>query len=133
MEIVIGVVVVFVLLIVVGKLKGPPNPSTMSEALIMLKLQTEGAWITKYQRLSFEDQQGPKLKRMFDEKTAYIQQLQAALAKQQAAKWAQATQDELLPVLVRASELVKEGVPEAEAKAQALKEYMQSINDSGQH
>ncbi|MBK6862480.1 MAG: hypothetical protein IPG91_02400 [Ideonella sp.] len=41
MEIVVGIVVVVVPFIVIGKLKGAPEPTTMSDAAIFQRLQTE--------------------------------------------------------------------------------------------
>lgn len=123
MEIVIGVVVVFFLLIFIGKLKGAPAPETMTEGAIFQRLQTEGAWISKYLSQPYSTQQSESLKRMYDEKTAYIQSLKAELMKRQMAQGSNAIQQEMVPILQRASELVKQGVPEAEAHATALKEW----------
>jgi hypothetical protein len=123
MEIIIGIVVVVVLLIVIGKMKGAPEPSSMSEAAIFQRLQTEGAWISKYLSQPYSSQQGASLKRMYEEKTIYIQSLKAELMKRQMAEGTQAVQQELAPILQRAAELVKEGKSEAEAHAAALKEW----------
>jgi len=123
MEVIIGIVVVVVLLIVIGKMKGAPEPSSMSEAAIFQRLRTEGAWISKYLSQPYSSQQSPSLKRMYEEKTAYIQNLKAELMKRQMAQGTQAVQQELAPILQRAAELMKEGKPEAEAHAAALKEW----------
>lgn len=123
MEVIIGIVVVVVLLIVIGKMKGAPEPSLMSEAAILQRLQTEGAWISKYLSQPYSSQQSASLKRMYEEKTAYIQNLKAELMKRQMAQGTEAVQQELAPILQRAAELVKEGKPEAEAHAAALKEW----------
>ena len=123
MEIIIGIVVVVVLLIVIGKMKGAPEPSSMSEAAIFQRLQTEGAWISKYLSQPYSSQQSASLKRMYEEKTTYIQSLKAEQMQRQMAQCTQAVQQELAPILQRAAELVKEGKPEAEAHAAALKEW----------
>jgi len=123
MEIIIGIVLVVVLMIVVGKMKGAPEPSSMSEAAIFQRLQIEGAWISKYLSQPYSSQQSASLKRMYEEKTAYIQSLKAELMKRQMAQGTQAVHQELAPILQRAAELVKEGKPEAEAHAEALKEW----------
>jgi len=123
MEIIIGIVVVVVLLIVIGKMKGAPEPSSMSEAAIFQRIQTEGAWISKYLSQPLSSQQSASLKRMYEEKTAYIQSLKTELMKRQMVQGTQAVQQELAPILQRAAELVKEGKPEAEALATALKEW----------
>lgn len=123
MEIIIGIVVVVVLLIVIGKMKGTPEPSSMSEAAIFQRIQTEGAWISKYLSQPYASQQSASLKRMYEEKTAYIQDLKAELMRRQMAQGTQAVQQELTPILQRAAELIKEGRPESEAHAAALKEW----------
>ena len=123
MEIIIGIVVIVVLLTVIGKMTGAPEPSSMSEAAIFQRLRTEGAWISKYLSQPYSSQQSPSLKRMYEEKTAYIQNLKAELMKRQMAQGTQAVQQELAPILQRAAELMKEGKPEAEAHAAALKEW----------
>lgn len=123
MEIIIGIVVVVVLLIVIGKMKGAPEPSSMSEAAIFQRLQSEGAWISKYLSQPYSSQQSASLKRMYEEKTAYIQNLKAELIRRQMAQGTQAVQQELAPILQRTAELMKEGKPEAEAHAAALKEW----------
>ena len=123
MEVVIGVIVLVVLLIIVGKLKGAPEPSSLSEGAIRQRLQTEGAWISKYLCQPLSSQQSPSLRRMYEEKTAYIQDLKAELTKRQVAQGMQAVQQELAPILQRAAELTKDGMPDAEAHATALKEW----------
>ena len=123
MEFIIGIVVVVVILIVIGKMKGAPEPSSMSEAAILQRLGTEGAWISKYLSQPLSSQQGESLKRMYEEKTAYVASLKSELMKRQMAQGTQAVQQELAPILQRAAELVKEGRPEAEAHAIALKEW----------
>lgn len=123
MEIVIGIVVVVVLLIVIGKMKGAPEPSSMSEAAIFQRLHTEGAWISNYLSQPLSSQQSTSLKRMYEEKTEYVKNLKAELTKRQMAQGTQAVQAELAPILQRAAELMKEGKSEAEAHAAALKEW----------
>ena len=123
MEIVIGIVVIFVLLIVVGKMKGAPEPTTMSDAAIYQRIQTETAWIAKYLSQPLATQQSESLRRMYIEKTAYIESLRKQLAERQMARHAHAVGAELEPILNRAAELVKEGMPEAEAQVLAIKEW----------
>ncbi len=119
MEIVIGIVVVVVLLIVIGKMKGAPDPSSMSEAAIFQRLQTEGAWISKYLGQPLASQQSDSLKKMYEEKTQYIQNLKVELTMRQMAQGSQAVQAELAPILERTAELVKEGKSQEEATAQS--------------
>lgn len=57
MEIIVGIVVVFVVLIIFGKIKGAPDPASMSDAALVGRLQSEGAWMNRYYRLPYENQQ----------------------------------------------------------------------------
>jgi hypothetical protein len=127
MEIILGIVFVFVLLIVIGKLKGAPDPANMSDAALVSRLQSEGAWIRKYSRLSYEDQQRPSLKKQYEEKTGYTDKIYAEITKRQTVhqvvEGVAAIEQELSPILNRAQELIKEGKPEAEALATSLKDW----------
>ena len=127
MEIILGIVVVFVVLIVIGKLKGAPDPASMSDAALVSRLQSEGAWISKYSRLSYENQQRHSLKKMYQEKTAYTDKIYAEITKRQTqhqvAQGVVAIEQELSPILNRAQELIKEGGPAAEALATSLKDW----------
>ncbi len=127
MEIIVGIVVVFVLLIVIGKIKGAPDPASISDAALVSRLQSEMAWMNRYHRLPYENQQSNSLKKMFAEKTAYIKQIEQEIAKRQAAyQMAQGTAaitTELAPILERTQALMNEGKLEPEATAIALKEW----------
>lgn len=123
MEIIIGIVVVLVLFVVIGKLKGAPEPSRMSEAAIFRRLQTEGAWISKYLSQPYANQQSASLKRMYEVKTGYVQNLKAELMNRQLVQSTAAFEEELEPVRQRSAELVKAGMSEAEAHATALKDW----------
>lgn len=123
METIIGVVVVIIVLVIIGKLKGAPDPSSMSDAAIIQRLHTEGVWIAKYLRQPLSSQQSESLKRMYNEKTQYIQSLKAELAQRHVAQSTQAVQAGLAPIQQRAAELVNEGMSEADATAQSLKEW----------
>ncbi|MBI3373530.1 MAG: hypothetical protein HY017_17530 [Betaproteobacteria bacterium] len=107
MEILLGVLVVLVVLfalaIAIGKIKGPPDPQTQSDAWLQMRLGSEGAWINGYLRLSL-DQQNESLKRMFDEKQEYIRQIESELTKRKSAHGLSATAQELKPILQTASE-----------------------------
>ena len=54
MEIIIGLILAFVALIVIGKIKGPPDPAAMSFEAILARMQSEGAWIERYKALPYE-------------------------------------------------------------------------------
>jgi len=127
MEIVVGIVIVFVILIVIGNIKGAPSPSSMSDAALVGRLQTENAWMNRYLRLPYENQQSDSLKKMYAEKTEYIKQIEQEIIKRQTAyQLAQgeaAITNELAPILERTQELMNEGKTEPEATAIALKEW----------
>ncbi len=90
MEIIIGIVVVVVFLIVIGKLKGAPEPSAISDAAIFQRIHTETTWISKYLSQPLSSQQSASLKRMYEEKTEYVKNLKAELAKRKMAQGASA-------------------------------------------
>lgn len=127
MEIVVGIVIVFVILIVIGNIKGTPNPSSMSDPALVARLQTENAWMNRYLRLPYENQQSNSLKKMYSEKTAYIKLIEQEIIKRQTAyQLAQgeaSITSELAPILERTQELMIEGKTEPEATAIALKEW----------
>ncbi|RXZ43750.1 tetratricopeptide repeat protein [Crenobacter cavernae] len=101
MEIIIGIIVIFVAIIIFGKLKGAPDPASMPDIALMQRLQSEEAWITRYLGLPYENRQSVSLKKMYEEKTAYIEQIKLEIVKRQKAFEAiQAEplkQDSLLP------------------------------------
>lgn len=127
MEILLGTIFFVVIalgLIFIGKIKGAPQPSAMSEAAISQRLSTEEAWIFKYltqpnlwQRAS--------LKRMYEEKTEYVKNLKTELAERQKAEGVEVIEAELAPVIQRRAELIKDNKSESEATAQSLKEWSQ--------
>ena len=121
MEIIIGIVVVFVIIIVIGKIKGPPNPRTMSIEAILARMQSEGAWMARYEALAYENQQSPNLKKMCAEKKLYLMELQLELVTRGSEQG-----KTLAPALQRTFELMGGGMDEEEAKAQALKEFVEN-------
>jgi hypothetical protein len=123
MEIVVIVIVVVFLLVVIGQVKGAPGPEGMTDGDLIQRLQSEGAWISKYLSQPYQVQQSESLKRMYNEKTAYVQSLKAEFMRRQVAQVSNSVQQEMSPIIQRASELIKEGVPEAEANATALREW----------
>ena len=121
MEIVIGIIVAFVALVIFGKIKGPPDPTTMSIEGLLGRMQSEGAWIQRYKSLPYENQQGAGIKKQYEDKKLYVMQLQLELMKRGTDK----DQETLIPVLQRAIELMRNGMSEKEALAQATNEYVQ--------
>lgn len=83
MEIVIFIVVVIAALIIFGKLKGAADPSAMPDSALVARLQSEEAWLTRYRELPYENQQNASLKKMYDEKTAYIERIRLEIVKRE--------------------------------------------------
>lgn len=105
MEIVIFIIIIVVLLLVaIGKIKGTPEATNMSEAAIMLRLKTEGAWIAKYLRQTYTTQQRASLKRMFEEKSRYIEELNAELANHKISVGNRQVVEVVKPLIDRAEE-----------------------------
>ena len=123
MEWVIGIIVVAVVLYLLGRAKGPPAPATQSEASIHARLQTEGAWINKYLRLPYDQQQSESLKRMYTEKVAYIKSMEMELQVRRLSSGVGAVSKEMQPILDRATELEKTGLPKQDALRSALEEW----------
>jgi hypothetical protein len=123
MEIIFGIVAVVVLLFVIGKMKGPPDPAAMSDGAILLRLGTEGAWVSNYLKQPLSSQQSDSLKRMYEEKTTYIQSLKAELMKRQMAQGVEAVKQEITPILQRTAELMEQGQTEEEARVTAVREW----------
>ena len=121
MEIVIGIIVAFVALIIFGKMKGPPEPGSMSIEGLLGRMQSEGTWIQRYKSLPYENQQGAGIKKQYEDKKLYVMQLQLELMKRGTDK----DQETLIPVLQRAIELMRNGMGEEEAQALATNEYVQ--------
>jgi hypothetical protein len=119
-EIILGILAVLAVIIIIGKIKGPPTPQTMSDEQIMGRLQSENAWITKYNSLPYEHKQGEGIKKQHDDKQKYIMELMLELNNRHGNK----EQESLAPVLQRTLELVRQGIPEEKAKEQAIAEYI---------
>ena len=119
MEIVLGLVVLVVIVIFIGKMKGAPLPKEMSGEAIMGRLNSENAWIRRFQTL---DNPGDGLKRQHDEKQRYIMELMLELKTRHGNK----EEESLAPVMQRAYELIRKGVSEEKAKEQAIAEYVAS-------
>jgi hypothetical protein len=121
MEIIIGIIAIFVVIVVIGKIKGPPNPKTMSIEAILARMQSEGLWMARYEALPYENQQNAGLKKMCAEKKLYLMELQLELVTRGSEPG-----KTLAPALQRTFELVRGGMTEEEAKAQAIKEFVEN-------
>lgn len=125
MEIVIGIFIVIIVLVVViyGKIKGAPDPSRMTDQAIAHRLRTESAWITKFLQQPYSSQQSESLKRMYEEKTRYVEELNGELAARYPQKGIDAIEKELEPIIGRVSGLVNQGESKETAITIALNEW----------
>lgn len=119
MEIILGLLVLFLIVIVIGKIKGAPSPKEMTDEAIMARLQSENAWIKRYQALPFDHPPGESLKKQHEEKQRYIMELMLELNTRHGKK-----EESLAPVMQRAYELMRQGVSEKEAQEKAIAEYV---------
>src|SRR5436190_19156248 len=110
MEWIIGIVVLVVVLYLIGRAKGAPDPATQSDAWIHMRLGTEGDWINKYLRLPYDQQQSESLKKMYTEKVAYFKSMETELQVRRLAAGIGAVSNEMQPIVDRAAELEKTGV-----------------------
>lgn len=83
MGIIIFIIIVFAALIIFGKLKGAPDPSAMPDSVLVARLQSEETWLTRYRGLPYENQQSASLKKMYAEKTAYIERIKLEIVKRE--------------------------------------------------
>lgn len=124
MEIIVGLFIVFVALIVIGKIKGPPEPATMSIEAILARMQSEGAWVERYKALPYENQQGAGIKKQYEGKKLYIMQLNLEFMKRGLEMSGKKSDETLIPVLQRSIELMKTGMSEEEAQKMATEEFV---------
>jgi hypothetical protein len=120
MEIVLGLIALVVVVILIGKMKGDPSPKDLTDEEIMGRMQLANNWIAKYQALPIEHRQGEGLKKQHDEKQRYIMEMMLELKNRHGDK----QEESLAPVMQRAYELIRQGVPEEKAKEQAIAEYV---------
>ena len=118
--IIIGAIVLFAITIGGGHAIGPPEAKSMSVEQILARMQSEGAWIDKYKSLPYENQQGAGIKKQYEEKMLYMTELQLQLMQHSTEEG----QETLIPILQRSIELMKQGMSEEEANAQASNEYV---------
>lgn len=124
MEIVIVLILAFVALIVIGRIKGPPDSATMSIEAILARMQSEGAWIERYKALPYENQQGAGIKKQYEGKKLYIIKLNLEFMKKGLEMSGKKSDETLIPVLQRSIELIKNGMSEEEAQKRATEEFV---------
>jgi len=124
MDAVVGIIVligaIFVVVLLVGHAKGPPEVDSMTADQIIARMQSEGSWIEKYKALPFENRQGAGIKKQYEGKILYMTELQLKLLE----LGSDDDQDTLIPILKRSIELMKQGMSEEDARKQASSEYV---------
>lgn len=125
MEIVIGIIVVFVALIIFGKIKGPPDPASMTIEGLIGRMQSEESWIEKYNALPYDNQQGAGLKKQYEDKELYVTQLKLEFMKRDLVASGKKPEETLIPVIQRSIELMKTGMSKEDARKQAYTEFLQ--------
>ena len=124
MEIVIGIIIAFAVLIILGKIKGPPEPASLSIEALLARMQSEGSWIERYKSLPYENQQGAGIKKQYEGKKLYVMQLNLEFMKRGLEMSGKKSEETLIPVLQRSIELMKNGMSEEEAQKQATAEFV---------
>lgn len=129
MEFVFGILfigITFAAIVLYGKAKGAPEPSAMTDADIAYRLSTENAWISKFHRLP---NKSDSLKRMYEEKTIYVDRLNQELKSRYPQEAFEAIENELKPILHRANELSAVGVSVEQAISASLKEWVGDVSE----
>jgi hypothetical protein len=98
------IVFLIVIVVAVGRAKGPLEPASCSDAQLQTNLRLHREWISKYFRLPFDQQMKPTLKRMFDQKTQYIKEAELELLFRQAAVAVTTVSKEFEPFFADAAE-----------------------------
>ena len=124
MEIVIGIIAVFAVIIIFGKIKGPPEPASLSIEALLARMQSEGSWIERYKSLPYENQQGAGIKKQYEGKKLYVMQLNLEFMKRGLEMSGKKSEETLIPILQRSIELIKNGMSEEEAQKQATAEFV---------
>tara|TARA_R110000868_G_scaffold370768_1_gene634269 strand:+ start:72 stop:539 length:468 start_codon:yes stop_codon:yes gene_type:complete len=134
MEIIIGIIAVVVALVLFGKAKGAPEPSSMSFEAILSRMQSEENWIEKYKRLPYANQQGEGIKKQYEEKRIYLMELNLELIKKGVELRGDTPDEAMLYVLKKSITLMKSGVDPDEAMEMAKKpitDRQQELLNSG--
>ncbi|MBU1931990.1 hypothetical protein KJ965_04815 [Patescibacteria group bacterium] len=134
MEIAIGIILAIVALVLFGKLKGPPDPASMSIEALLGRMQSEGSWIERYKSLPYDNQQGTGIKKQYEDKKLYVMQLQVEILKRGLIESGKKPEETLIPIMQRRIELMRSGMSEEEAGNQATNEFVKNrdANLSGQ-
>lgn len=142
--------VIIVLIVVFGHIKGPPEPSSMTVEAIISRINSESSWLERYKMLPYERKQGEGIKKQHKDKKLYVMRLNLELMKrfgdasspdamllqrtigliqtglEEDTAYQQASNEIVLPVAQRSKELIEKGMNEDEAREQAIKELLKN-------
>lgn len=80
MELIAVIIVIIVVIYIIGLAKGNPDPNKMPDTWLINRHQSETVWVSKYLRLPLANQQSESLRKSFDNRSAYILQIESVLA-----------------------------------------------------
>lgn len=130
MEIIIAVIVFILALVVIGKMRGAPDPATLSIEALIGRMQSEDSWIEKFKALPYAHQQGAGIQKQYQEKKLYALQMQVELMKRGLVASGKNLEETIIPVMQRSIELMKAGMSEEEAHEQASSEFIQKTDSA---
>jgi len=121
--IVLGIAVIAALFHVGRKRGAHPQPSGLSDAALIRRLEAERAWIARYYRLPAEKRQTERIMHTFAVKRRYVKRLKNELARRQMAAVVQAFDPDTSSIAQRTVELESEGHSERMAQTMAQLEW----------
>jgi hypothetical protein len=126
-EIVIGIVlgtsVIAALLYGWRKLATYPQPSSLSDAVLIRRVEKESRWISRYHSRSEEAQRSERAERTFTIKRQYVKRLKDELVMRQMAAVVNVFHPDASSLAVRAGELESEGHSKQMAQTMAQLEW----------
>lgn len=135
--IIIGIIaVIAVVAVIVVSMEGqePPKPESMSYQDLIVKIQVEEQWISKYKALPYQNKNGEAIKNKYEKKQLYLMQLNLEVMKKRLVMSGEEPDEAMILVLKNSIELMKKGVPEDEAMKQSKSPIMkrnQELIDGG--
>jgi hypothetical protein len=123
LEIAVGIAAIVALFYVWRKLGAHPQPSTLSDAALLRRIEKESVWISKYYRQSEEKQQTERIKCAFAAKRRYVKRLKNELAMRQMAAVVKAFHPDASAIAQRAIALESEGHSKRMAHTMAQLEW----------
>jgi len=110
-----------------GRAKGAPEPTSMSFESLLARMQSEEAWIEKYKRLPYENQQGKGIKKQYKEKKMYLMELNLELMKKGIELRGDTPDEVMIQIIKKSISLMKNGADPDEAFEIAKKPLYEKI------